>query len=78
MEERLSCALFLTSRNLENFNHSRNLATVDAQVARINGYGLATVAAAVAQGATDVEAKPVQAIRAQASDVLAVAVRVSR
>ena len=74
MEERLSCALFLTSRNQENFNHSRNLATVDAHVARINGYGLATVAAEVAQGETDVEAKPVQALRAQASEVLAVAV----
>ena len=31
-----SCALFLTSRNLENFNHSRNLATVDAHVVFIH------------------------------------------
>ena len=52
----------------------RSLLARLADVARINGYGLATVAAEVAQGETDVEAKPVQALRAQASEVLAVAV----
>lgn len=51
----------------------RSLLARLADVARINGYGLATVAAEVAQGETDVEAKPVQALRAQASEVLAVA-----
>lgn len=51
----------------------RSLLALLADVARINGYGLATVAAEVAQGETDVEAKPVQALRAQASEVLAVA-----
>ena len=28
-----SFALFLTDRNLENFNHSQNIATMDAHVA---------------------------------------------
>lgn len=51
----------------------RSLLARLADVARINGYGLATVAAEVAQGQTGVEAKPVLALRAQASEVLAVA-----
>ena len=51
----------------------RSLLARLADVARINGYGLASVTAEVAQGETDVEAKPVQALRAQASEVLAVA-----
>ena len=51
----------------------RSLLARLADVVRINGYDLATVAAEVAQGEPDVEAKPVQAFRAQASEVLAVA-----
>ena len=44
-----------------------------ADVAGINGYGLASTAAKVPQGKRYVEAKPVQALRAQASEVLTVA-----
>ena len=51
----------------------RSLLARLADVAGINGYGLATLAAEVPQGERDVEAKPVQALRAQASEVLTVA-----
>ena len=33
--EKRSFALFLTDRNLENFNHSRNLATMDAHASSL-------------------------------------------
>ena len=36
MEKRLSCALFLTIRNLENFKHSQDIATIDAHVVFIH------------------------------------------
>ena len=60
-----------TSR-LETTNMRSLLARL-ADVARINGDGLATLAAEVAEGERHVEAKPVQALRAQESEVLTVA-----
>ena len=36
MGKRQSCALFLTTGNLENFNHSQDIATIDAHVVFIH------------------------------------------
>ena len=62
-----------TSTSRPETTDMRSLLARLADVARINGYGLTFLTAEVAKGERDVEAKPVQALRAQASEVLAVA-----
>ena len=61
-----------TSTSRPETTNMRSLLARLAEVAGVDGYGLASLTAEVAKGERDVEAKPVKALRAQASEVVAV------
>ena len=66
-------ALHGTCTTRPETTNMRSLLARLADETRIDGYGLASVTAEIAKGERDIEAKPVDALRTPAPEVLSVA-----